>query len=154
MAAESSSRGTRGSALWGTGNRGGERSFGSRRGLVIALAGAFALSAPFAAFAGGGTPTKPSLVPVATKVGGPKAGVQQGTYVPPALLKQAQANGNQRLRVIIQASGGTNAAVSAFAKNGGADGGTVAPSGSRWSTASRFSSRPSGSRGSRRSRAS
>ena len=71
-------------------------------------------------------PTQPSLVPVAAKVGGPKSGVQQGTYVPPALLKQAQANGNQKLRVIIQASGGTNAAASAFAKNGGGDGGTVA----------------------------
>ena len=94
--------------------------------MVVVLAGIFALSAPFAAFAGGGSPTKPSLVPVATKVGGPKAGTPQGTYVPPALLNQAQAHGNQRLRVIIQASGGTNAAVSAFAKNGGADGGTVA----------------------------
>jgi hypothetical protein len=126
MAANSSSRDTRGSALWGTGNRGGERSFGSRRGLVMVLAGAIALSAPFAAFAGSGTPSQPSLVPVATKVGGPKAGVQQCTYVPPALLKQAAANGNQKLRVIIQASAGTNAAVSAFAKNGGADGGAVA----------------------------
>ena len=126
MGSESSSRGTRGSALWGTGNRGGERSFGSRRGLVVVLAGAFALSAPLSAFAGGGSPTKPSLVPVATKAGGPAAGIQQGTYIPSALLRQAQANGNQRVRVIIQASGGTNAAVSAFAKNGGADGGTVA----------------------------
>ena len=115
MATDRSSRTTRGSALWGSGNRGGERRFGSRRGLVVALVGAFALSAPFAAFAGSGTPTQPSLVPVAAKVGGPKSGVQQGTYVPPALLKQAEANGNQRLHVIIQASGGTNAAASAFA---------------------------------------
>ncbi len=125
MASERS-RSTRGSALWGTGNRGGERSFGFRRGIVVALVGAFALSAPFAAFAGGGTPTRPSLVPVATKVGGPKAGTQQGTYVSPGLLEQAQAHGNQRLRVIIQASAGTNAAASVFARNGGADGGKVA----------------------------
>jgi serine protease AprX len=88
----------------------------------MALAGVFALSAPFAAFAGGGTPAKPSLVPAATRVDGPKA----GTYVSPALLEQARAHGNQRLRVIIQASGGTNAATSAFARNGGADGGKVA----------------------------
>jgi Subtilase family len=126
MAADKSTPGTRQSALWGTGTRGGERSVSGRRGIVIVLAGAFALGAPLAAFAGGGSPIKPSLVPVATKVGGPKAGTQQGTYVPPALLKQAQANGNQRLRVIIQASGGTNAAVSAFARNGGTDGGRVA----------------------------
>jgi serine protease AprX len=93
---------------------------------VVALAGVFALSAPFAAFAGGGTPTKPSLVPVATKVGGPTAGKQQGTYISPGLLEQAQAHGNQRLRVIIQASAGTSAAASAFSKNGGTDGGKVA----------------------------
>ena len=45
--------------------------------------------------------------------------------MPPALLKQAQANGNQRLHVIIQATGGAGAAASAFAANGQRDGGTV-----------------------------
>jgi len=109
MAADRSVRSTRGSALWGSGSRGGERSFGARRGLVIVLAGAFALGAPLAASAGGG----------------PKAGTQHGAYVQPGLLEQAQAHGNQKLRVIIQAAGGTNAAVSAFSRNGGADGGTV-----------------------------
>ena len=121
MASDRSARSTRGSALRGTGNRGGERSFGPRCALVAALVGAFTLSAPFAALAGG-TPTKPSLVRVAR---GSKVSTQQGTYVPPALLAQAQAHGNQRLRVIIQASAGTNAAMSAFSRNGGSDGGTV-----------------------------
>ena len=110
MGANRSVRSTRGSALWGTGNRGGERSFGARRGLLILLVGAFALGAPLAASAAGGTPAKAP---------------QQGTYVQPALLKQAQAHGNQKLRVIIQAVAGTNAAVSAFSRNGGGDGGSV-----------------------------
>lgn len=125
MAAHRSSPSTRQSALWGSGSRGGERSFSARRGIVMVLVGAFALGAPLAASAGGGSPAKPALVPVATKVGSPKAGAQQGSYVPPALLKQAQAHGSQRLRVIIQASGGTSAAASAFARNGGTDGGKV-----------------------------
>ena len=120
MASERS-RSTRGSALWGNGTRGGERHFGARRGIVVVLAGVFALSAPFAALAAGGTPARPALVPVATKVG-----KQQGTYVSPGLLEQAQAHGNTWLRVIIQASGGTNAAASAFSKSGGTDGGKVA----------------------------
>ena len=59
----------------------------------------------------------------AARTSGPRA--KQSSYVPPALLKQAQANGNQRLHVIIQASGGAGAAASAFAANGQRDGGTV-----------------------------
>ncbi len=110
MATDTSVRTTRGSALWGAGNRGGERSFGARRGLLIVLVGAFALGAPLAASAAGGTP---------------KNGTQQGTYVEPALLKQAQAHGSQKLRVIIQAAAGMNAAASAFSRNGGGDGGRL-----------------------------
>jgi len=123
-----SSKKNPGSALWGSGNRGGERNHGAIRARsAVALAvSAFALLAPLAALAGGGNgggPSKLSLVP-ATKLSAPQS-AGRGTYISPELLKQAQANGSKRLRVIIQASGGTGAAGSAFAKNGGGDGGRV-----------------------------
>jgi serine protease AprX len=99
------------SALWGRGGRCG----------AAVLVAVCALCAPLAALADPGNgQTKLALV-TATKISGPKG----KSYVPPALLKQAQANGNQRLHVIIQATAGTNAAASAFAANGQADGGTV-----------------------------
>jgi serine protease AprX len=119
-------RDTRQSALWGSGNRGGEHRSSALwgrggRGAAALLVSAFALAAPLAALAD--SPPKVSLVTAARAAGhttGP-----QGSYVPSDLIKQALANGNQRLRVIIQASGGTGAAASAFASNGQTDGGTV-----------------------------
>ncbi|HVN61101.1 MAG TPA: S8 family serine peptidase [Gaiellaceae bacterium] len=121
-------RGARRSALWGSGNRGGERRAsalprgGTRFGVVVLVA-AFALLAPLAALAEPGN-GQSKLAQVTARASSPRT-AKQSSYVPPALLKQAQANGNQRLHVIIQASGGANAAASAFAANGQSDGGTV-----------------------------
>jgi serine protease AprX len=112
--------GTRKSALWGSGTRGGERRSsalwgrGGRLASVI-LVVAFALCAPLAALADPGN-GQAKLAARAAK---------QATYVPPALLKQALANGDQRLRVIIQATAGAGAAASAFAATGQTDGGTL-----------------------------
>jgi len=117
---------TRQSALWGSGNRGGEHRSSAlwgrsgRFGAAVLVA-AFALCAPLAALADPGTGQTKLAVVTAARAAGPK----QSTYVPPALLKQALANGNQRLHVIIQAAGGAGAAASAFAANGQRDGGTV-----------------------------
>ena len=119
-------RGTRQSALWGSGNRGGEHRSsalwgrGGRFGAAVLVA-AFALCAPLAALAAPGNGQSKLATVTAARAAGPK----QSTYVPPALLEQAKANGNQRLHVIIQAVGGTGAAASAFAANGQRDGGTV-----------------------------
>ena len=121
--------GTRGSALWGSGKRGERRSSvlwgrGRGRGVTVALVCAFALCAPLAALAdGGGNQSKLSQV-TAARAGGKPGG--NGSYVPPELLKQAQANPGQRLRVIIQDSSGASAAAAAYAANGQADGGTTA----------------------------
>jgi serine protease AprX len=118
--------GTRQSALWGSGNRGGEHRSsalwgrGGRFGAAVLVA-AFALCAPLAALADPGNGQSKLAVVTAARAAGPK----QSTYVPPALLKQALANGNQRLHVIIQATGGAGAAALAFAANGQRDGGTV-----------------------------
>ena len=121
--------GTRQGALWGNGSRGGERrssALWGRRGRLASavLIVAFAFCAPLAALADPGHgQTKLSLVPLA-RAANPNS-TRQPTYVPPALLKQAAANGSQRLRVIIQASAGAGAAASAFAANGQIDGGKV-----------------------------
>jgi serine protease AprX len=117
--------GTRQSALWGSGNRGGERrssALWGRGGRFASalLVVAFALCAPLAALADPGN----GQAKLAARAASPR-GAKTATYVPPALLKQALANGNQRLRVIIQASAGAGAAASAFAANGQTDGGTV-----------------------------
>ena len=121
--------GTRQSALWGSGTRGGERrssALWGRGGRLAAalLVAAFALCAPLAALADPGNGQSKAALVTATRTASPKAS-RQSTFVPPALLERAQANGNQRLHVIIQATGGTGAAASAFAANGQRDGGTV-----------------------------
>ena len=110
-------RGTRWSALWGSGSRGGR--FG-----VAVLVVTFALCAPLAALADPGNGQSKLAQVTAARASGPRNATQP-SFVPAALLKQAQANGNQRLHVIIQASRGTGAAASAFAANGQRDGGTV-----------------------------
>jgi serine protease AprX len=117
--------GTRQSALWGSGTRGGERRSSALWGrggrlatLVLVLA--FALCAPLAALADPGH----GQAKLAARAAGQSA-AKPATYVAPALLKQAVANGNQRLKVIIQDSAGSGAAASAFAANGQTDGGTV-----------------------------
>ena len=111
--------------LWGSGNRGGERRSsalwgrGGRFGVAL-LVVAFALCAPLAALAdpGNGQSKLAQITAAGTSS-------KQSTFVPPALLKQAAANGNQRLHVIIQSTGGAASAASAFATNGQRDGGTV-----------------------------
>ncbi len=120
---------TRGSALWGNGSRSGDRRSSALwgrggRGVAVVLVIAFALLAPLAALAdNGGKPSKLSLVTAARSAGKPG---QQGSYVPPDLLKQAQANPGQRLPVIIQSASGASAAAAAYSANGQGDGGTVA----------------------------
>ncbi len=102
--------GTRHSALWGRGGRSG----------VVLLVLAFVLCAPLAALADPGNGASKLAAETAARTKG-----KQPAFVPPALLKQAQSDGNQRLHVIIQAAAGTSAAASAFASNGQSDGGTV-----------------------------
>jgi len=120
--------GTRQSALWGSGNRGGERRSSALwgrggRAATVVLVLAFALCAPLAALADPGNGAAKLAAATAARTSG--ANGKRSAYVPPALLKEAQANGSQRLHVIIQAAAGTSAAASAFASNGQGDGGIV-----------------------------
>ena len=120
--------GTRQSALWGSGNRGGERRTSALwgrggRAATVVLVLAFALCAPLAALADPGNGASKLAAATAARTAGSKG--KQLTFVPAALLQQAQANGNERLHVIIQAADGAAAAASAFAANGQTDGGTV-----------------------------
>jgi serine protease AprX len=92
----------RNSALWGTGNRGGEHRSSALwgrggRGAVTALVAAFVLLAPIAAFADG----------VKGSSSG-SDGTGSGTYVAPGLLDKAKQDGNQKLHVIVQSSGGVD----------------------------------------------
>jgi serine protease AprX len=122
-----SSSHVRESALWGTSQRGGEHRSSALwgrggRGAVIALAAAFVLTAPIAAFAGGGNGNSgkgnggDGKTQRFAVLGGVKGdGVASSTYVPQGLWKQAKANGNKKIRVIIQSlNGGVANAESAF----------------------------------------
>jgi serine protease AprX len=83
----------RSSALWGTGNRGGEHrsnalwGSGRGRGLVTATVAALALIVPLGATAGNGN-----------------------GYLTPGLAKKADANPGEKVRVIVQSDGGAAAA--------------------------------------------
>ena len=98
---------TRSSALWGTGNRGGESRSSALwgkggRGAITALAAMLVLSVPFAASA-------PKHARLASKAA-PKR-----TWVSPGLLKGAKQHPNQYVRVIIQSTNGSiSPALSAF----------------------------------------
>jgi serine protease AprX len=98
--------GSRSSALWGTGSRGGEsRSSalwgkGGRGRLLITIA-LVALAAPIAAVADGGS-SKPR-----------KGGVPP-TYIAPTLLAKAQSSPNEYVKVIIQSVNGSSKAANAF----------------------------------------
>ena len=88
------------SALWGSGNRGGEfRSNalwgkgGSRLGLTVVAM--LALAVPFA-----GADSKPK----------PGAGTGTPAYVAPSLLEQARQSPGQKISVIVQSSAGTEGA--------------------------------------------
>jgi serine protease AprX len=95
------------SALWGTGNRGGEHRSSALwgrggRGAVTALVASFVLLAPIAAFADGG------------KSGSDGKG--DSTYVAPGLLDKANQDGNKdnKLHVIVQSTGGVAGAEDAI----------------------------------------
>lgn len=83
----------RSSALWGTGNRGGEHR--SRRAWATLAVSVLAMTLPLAATAGNGT-------------GGDKG----KSYVAPGVLQAAEKN--DKVQVIIQASGGLEDAKKAF----------------------------------------
>jgi serine protease AprX len=97
------------SALWGTGNRGGEHRSSALwgrggRGAVTALVASFVLLAPIAAFAGGGNGSGGGE--------GSSGETGAGTYVQPGLLDRAKGNGDQKLHVIVQSVAGVGDATS------------------------------------------
>src|SRR4051794_3222207 len=95
---ERGSRSERGSALWGTGSRGGDRSsvlWGKGgRGILVTCVAAFALAAPMAALADSG------------KGKGSDSGAIASSFIAPSLL-----NATGKVDVIIQSSNGTSDAV-------------------------------------------
>ncbi|MDQ2984846.1 MAG: S8 family serine peptidase [Actinomycetota bacterium] len=104
---------TRSSALWGTGSKGGESRSSALwgkggRGTVVLLALASLLVIPLAASAGHGAFGKGSAKRVQ------RAHLSKRTFVTPGLLKAAQRHPNKLIRVIIQSTGGTRSASSAF----------------------------------------
>jgi serine protease AprX len=124
---ERGARTERGSALWGTGGRGGDRSsvlWGKGgRGMLVAVM-VVALAAPLAATAAPGKgnghgptpapapPPAPTIDP--TPSGGP-ANVPDGkTWVANGLLDKAKTNPNDPVDIIIQSSGGTDGAGKAW----------------------------------------
>jgi serine protease AprX len=117
-------RSERGSALWGTGSRGGDRSSvlwgkGGRGMLVTSLA-VVALTAPLAATAAPAkrapvpkpVPVKPVPVPTAPVVptGGPANSPDGKSWVAKPLLDKAANNPNALVDVIVQSAGGVNGA--------------------------------------------
>ncbi|MDQ2969495.1 MAG: S8 family serine peptidase [Actinomycetota bacterium] len=94
---------TRSSALWGTGNRGGESRSSALwgkggRGMVTMVAAAFLLCVPLVASAGSGSGSHG----------------ENGSFVAPALLREARETPNKLVRVIIQSERGTSHAKQAF----------------------------------------
>jgi serine protease AprX len=111
------------SALWGTGNRGGEHRSSALwgrggRGAATALVAAFALLAPIAAFADNGNGNGNGQTfdkGWAKQYGGVSGdGVNDSTFVQSSLWNQAKQNGNQKIHVIIQSINGVTDAESAF----------------------------------------
>jgi serine protease AprX len=98
--------GTRSSALWGTGNRGGESRSSALwgkggRGRLLMTIAVVALAAPIAAVADSGSSNsaKKSLPP---------------TFIAPSLLATAQSSPNELVKVIIQSTEGASDAADAF----------------------------------------
>jgi serine protease AprX len=98
--------GSRSSALWGTGNRGGESRSNALwgkggRGRLLMTIALVALAAPIAAVADSGSSKhrRSSLPP---------------TYVAPSLLAKAQSSPNEHVKVIIQSVYGSSKAAGAF----------------------------------------
>jgi hypothetical protein len=120
---ERGAKSERGSALWGTGGRGGDRSsvlWGKGgRGMVVVLALVIALAAPLAANASyrqlaptWGTEGGGSAAPASPGKGAPAAvpnasdGSNTSNFVATQLVNQAHATPDQMVNVIIMASGG------------------------------------------------
>ncbi len=112
----------RNSALWGTGGRGGDRPsvlWGKGgRGMLVATM-VVALAAPLAATASKGKPVVPPapVLPVTTSPGsdqapqGDKSNTPDGkSWVAGDLLNKAKTDPNQKVRVIVQSSGGSSKA--------------------------------------------
>jgi serine protease AprX len=103
----------RGSALWGTGGRGGDRSsvlWGKGgRGMVVSLVLVIALAAPLAATAGNGKGKNPPPVVVKSDPAPDAAGNDTSTFVAPDLTSDARQRPNAKVDVIIMASGGFQA---------------------------------------------
>jgi serine protease AprX len=99
-------RGMRSSALWGTAGRGGESRSSvlwgkGGRGIVAACLAVCALAAPLAAVAApGGTPAGPATAP--------------GTYVAKELLAAAKRSPEEKVRVIVQSTSGSEDAEQAL----------------------------------------
>lgn len=110
---ERGDRSERGSALWGTGGRGGDRSSvlwgkGGRGALVATMV--FALAAPLAATAspGKGAPLVPAPVaaPASDQAPDASGGNDKTTFVAEKLLNDAKSKPNEKVDVIITSSGG------------------------------------------------
>src|SRR6185312_10841628 len=126
------SRSERGSALWGTGGRGGDRSsvLWGKGGRGLLVTSIVALAVPLCATAG--TITKPAPKPVPVKPAPvpevPKADPSNTpdgkSWIAQPLLNQADSNPNQLVDVIVQSTGGVDGATKALkwlskASNGG-----------------------------------
>ena len=109
----------RGSALWGTGSRGGDRSsvlWGKGgRGILMTSIAVVALAAPLAATAAPGKNLTP-VVPVAAPApSGAPANTPDGkTWIAKGLLDKAQNDPNAMVSVIVQSSGGIDGASKAL----------------------------------------
>jgi serine protease AprX len=104
---ERGGHGERNSALWGTGNRGGESRSNalwgkSGRGALLSVVAVFALAVPLGASAGKSSPSKDN-----------KPG-KDSTYVSPSLAEYAKNNPDKTVSVIIQSTGGVSGAKNAF----------------------------------------
>src|SRR5919202_2473913 len=116
-------RGLRSSALWGTGSRGGDSRSSvlwgkGGRGIVATCVAVCALAAPLAATAGPGQGSGIAAAPVPA----PAAAPASNNYVAKDLLAKAKSSPNEKVRVIIQSVGGTDAAENAFKGLGPANG--------------------------------
>jgi serine protease AprX len=103
---ERGGHGERNSALWGTGNRGGESRSNALwgkggRGALLTVVASLALVVPLAASAGKSTPSK-------NKPG------KDSTYISPGLSAYASKNPNGKVSVIIQSTGGVSGAKNAY----------------------------------------
>jgi serine protease AprX len=98
--------GTRSSALWGTGNRGGESRSNALwgkggRGRLLMTIALVALAAPIAAVADSGSSKDAKKA-------------SASTFVAPSLLAKAESSPNEYVKVIIQSTEGASEAVDAF----------------------------------------